>query len=257
VSVDWFTVIAQIVNFVVLLAILKFLLFDRIVAIVDERNQALESEAEAAKRARTEAEAERARAQSTREDIESSREAQIHEAKRAAEERRQSLDAQIRQEAEDKRERFRDTIRDEQREFVSELVRTSAVGVVSATRRALSDLADSEIEDRIARRLCERLRECSEDEREELQRAWFGLDTPLVVRSSWELEDDVADTIASAIRAAMGDASSMKIDFRIADDVTCGFEIVGGGYQLGWSIDSYLSEVAQRVRDVVGEQARG
>jgi hypothetical protein len=39
VLINWFTVIAQIVNFLILVVLLKYLLYDRIIKAMDERRQ--------------------------------------------------------------------------------------------------------------------------------------------------------------------------------------------------------------------------
>ena len=41
--IDWFTVVAQIVNFLVLVALLKHFLFGRLVKAIDERKKKVES----------------------------------------------------------------------------------------------------------------------------------------------------------------------------------------------------------------------
>ena len=40
--IDWFTVIAQIVNFLILMGLLKYFLYDRVIAIMDERQRKID-----------------------------------------------------------------------------------------------------------------------------------------------------------------------------------------------------------------------
>ena len=54
--IDWFTVIAQLINFTILLVALKLLLYDRIVEAMEERRRTIEEQEERAEQARREAE---------------------------------------------------------------------------------------------------------------------------------------------------------------------------------------------------------
>jgi F-type H+-transporting ATPase subunit b len=59
VLIDWFTVAAQIVNFLILMALLKYFLYDRVVKAMDEREEKIHSRLQQAESLRQEAERER------------------------------------------------------------------------------------------------------------------------------------------------------------------------------------------------------
>jgi F-type H+-transporting ATPase subunit b len=58
VLIDWFTVGAQIVNFLVLIALLKYFLYGRIIKAIDEREKKIASRLEDAEQKKKEAEQE-------------------------------------------------------------------------------------------------------------------------------------------------------------------------------------------------------
>lgn len=255
-KIDWFTVFAQIVNFLVLLAILKFLLFDRILAAVDQRKQKLASEREEARAARERAEDERARAEATRRELEETREDRLREAQAAADERRRTLEQEVRDEIEQMRERFGAMVREEQSQLVAELVRTSAHGVAVAARRALRELSSTDLEERMVDLFCDRLRHSDDQERRKLRDAWAGLDQPLVVRTSRELGAKQRDRLVAALERALteGDGAGLDLQWEVSEKLACGIEVSGAGYAVGWSIDAYLSEVEATLREALDRE---
>lgn len=258
-TIDWFTTIAQVINFLVLLAILKFLLFDRIIAAIDEREAKLNSAQEGASAAQEEASAEKERARAMRKEIETTRDERLREAREAADEHRNELESKARDEAERVRERFRASLRDEQRQLISQLVRTAAEGVTSVARHALEDLADADIEGRAVRRLCDKLSRSSSQERQSLLEAWGQLDEPLVVQSSRELSKKERKLLEDALGTAMSTESAgglrVALDYQVSDKLACGVEISGAGYTVGWSIRAYLAAVEERIQDELSEEA--
>ena len=94
--IDWFTVIAQILNFLLLVVLLKHFLYGPILAAMDTRQQTIAQQLEEAKAAKREAEheAEVHREKSLRVDID--RQALLAQAKIEAEEQRKALITQAR-----------------------------------------------------------------------------------------------------------------------------------------------------------------
>jgi F-type H+-transporting ATPase subunit b len=51
--IDWFTVVAQIINFLILVALLKHFLYGRIIKAMDQREERINSRLEEAKKKKT------------------------------------------------------------------------------------------------------------------------------------------------------------------------------------------------------------
>lgn len=86
--IDWFTVGAQIINFLILLLLLKIFLFDRVVRTMDERQEKISARFADAK----------SRARQAREKVQS-----LEDDKGALQENRQQLIAEAKEDAEAKR----------------------------------------------------------------------------------------------------------------------------------------------------------
>lgn len=259
-QIDWFTTVAQAVNFLVLLAILKFVLFDRIVASIDARRSQLNAEREDARENLTQAEREKEKAETIREELETARETHLHEAKIAAEDYRGELEEEVRLQTDRMRERFHASLRDEERQLISELVQTAAEGVAAAAERALEDLADTDLQSRIVQHFCETLSRATLEERQRLREVWGRQTEPLIVRSNREFSDREREDLRGILRAAIAveDTSgpTVPVEFEVSDDLTCGLEISGAGYTVGWSIRSYLADLEERIQKALAEEAQ-
>jgi F-type H+-transporting ATPase subunit b len=91
VLIDWFTVIAQIVNFLILAGLLKYFLFDRIAKAMEEREQTIASTLEQADETRKLAHEEVERYARMNEELEESRRRTLDEARNEADSLRKAL----------------------------------------------------------------------------------------------------------------------------------------------------------------------
>jgi len=81
VNIDLFTLVAQIVNFLILLVALKLLLYGRIVRVMDEREERIAARLNEAEQREQQAEGEKASYQEKRREVEQEREAILAEAR--------------------------------------------------------------------------------------------------------------------------------------------------------------------------------
>jgi F-type H+-transporting ATPase subunit b len=84
VLINWFTIIAQIVNFLILVILLKYLLYDRIVSAMDERERKIRERLESAEKKQEEAENRKQELQAERRSLEDQRQGILAEARKEA-----------------------------------------------------------------------------------------------------------------------------------------------------------------------------
>ncbi len=147
--IDWFTVIAQIVNFLVLVVLLKRFLFDKITRAMDERQNRIASALEDADITRELAEEEAERYRRMNQALEDDRNRILAEVKDEALSMRQRLIDDARSEVEDVKTAWRESVEREKNSFLVELRGRIGKEAVSVVRAALSDLANVELEQRI------------------------------------------------------------------------------------------------------------
>lgn len=246
--IDPFTVIVQIINFAVLLVALKFVLFDRIVRHMDERQQRLaqqreESEERLAEAAEKGRELDRRLAEFDRE-----REDLMAEAREHARQRRQELIEEARREVEAQRDRWSQALEDEQDQMLERIRSRIGEQVIELTRRALRDLADSDLQARYVEAFAGRIEGLASDERDELGR-WVAEDGKPSVVSASELDDEQREQLRTLVRELAGD--DVEPAFRRDAGLVGGIEIQASGRAFGWTVDGYLERAEESMREIM------
>src|SRR6202044_2685949 len=156
--INWFTVFAQAVNFLILVWLLKRFLYKPILNAIDEREKGIAAQL-------AQAEAKRAEAQKARDDFQHKDEAFDQERvallKKAIDEakaERQRLLDEARKDADALRTKRQEALRTEQRNLSQEISRWTQKEVFAITRKTLTDLAGASLEERMSAVFVQRLR---------------------------------------------------------------------------------------------------
>lgn len=246
--IEWYTVIFQIVNFLVLVFLLRYFLYGPIVRMMDEREQKIieREEKAAALRQEAEEEAESFRRQS--EDLRKNEESALEKARLAAEEEKASLLNNARREVEDARKRWTEAFEREKESFTVELRRRIGRQACAVARRCLEDLADLELEKIIRSRFIGKLKELPAAELKKLNEALSASDYKITVTSAFSFPDSelksLQHTLADAVKAPK---DQIKADIRVDQSLVCGLELEAGGYRVAWSVEDYLADVEEQI----------
>lgn len=243
--IDWLTVVAQIVNFLVLVWLLKRFLYQRVIDAMARREARIASRLEQARAREAEAgaQAEACREKSTR--LEQEREQRLEEAREAAHGERRRLVEEARSEVDQLRKRWVAQLRREQDDFRKGLKSELAAAVADAARGALSDLADSSLEERAVKVLLRRLESLPDEEREAL----LASPEPLRVTSAFELGEASREHLRQDLDPPGG------LEFSV--DASLGFGIVirAPDHKLEWTAASYLDELEERLAELFAAPA--
>lgn len=251
--IDWFTVVAQAVNFLILVGLLKRFLYGPIVRAIDEREQRIASQLQEAAARKAEAEEKRATFEEKNKALDEQRDALVKKAEEdASAERRRLLD-EARTAADALRARLQDAVRSEQANLSREFVRRSQDEVFAIARKALADLADMSLEERVAVVFVRRLHQLSGEDRQRLMSTASGGPMSPTVRSAFELPPAQRAAIEQAVRDIL--RSTAPVRFEVAPDVVSGVELAVPGYKVAWSIKDYLATLEDRLRTVVSTEA--
>lgn len=250
--IDPFTVIAQIVNFVILAIALKHFLYDRVIDAMDRREASIaERLSDAAQReedARHEAQAlrvERTRLDHERHDL-------IDQARHDAEEHRQRLLDEARGDVDEERRRWHRGLLAEQEELRHDLRRRTTHEVIELSRLALSDLARVRLEADVIDRALEQL-ELDDEVRGEI---FAGHDGPLTVRTAFALAHSDRHELVERLRE-MGLACDRHVRFEHDPELVLGIELRGDGTSVAWNADDYLDRLAASLDELVEPFAWG
>jgi F-type H+-transporting ATPase subunit b len=247
--IDWFTVIAQAINFLILVWLLKRFLYRPILDAIDAREKRIAAKIADADAKETEAQKQRDVYQQKNQDMDQQRSTLLNEAVEAAKaERTQLLDA-ARQDAEDLRIKLERGLRNEQHSLSDEISRRAREEIFAIARKALSDLAGVSLEQRMTEIFLDRLRDLGAKEMADMKSAFKLSRDPLLVRTAFALSDQQKEDIEKAVLEILDEKQATE--FIVDADLVSGIEISSDGRKVAWSIADYVDSLASNVDDLL------
>lgn len=247
--IDWFTVGAQALNFLVLVFLLRRFLYHPVLAAIDRREQRIKAEL-------ADAASQRAGAASERETFERNNSAFAQEraallgkatdeasveGKRLREEARAQVDAA--------RTRWQAALAHEQQALSDALIRQARAEVFAIARKALKDLATASLEAAMSAAFVGRVRAMSPEARDGFKAALAAADGPALVRSAFELPAEQHAEIQRALNETF--SADVPLRFVTALDLISGIEVSVHGQKLAWSIADYLTALERGVAEIL------
>jgi len=255
-QIDWVTVVAQILNFLVLVWLLNRVLYRPVMGALRQRSADIAARLERAETAEADAEAEKARLAAERREIDETRTELIAEAREEAEVERGRLVKEAREDVAARRRAWVADLEAEREDFLARLRARAARAFGRLARRALADLADADLADRVGAVFARRLEEADEATRDDLREAAGQGHAPRLT-----LAARPSGTTAGRLREAAAALFDGSAEIRVVTDpdLVCGAVLEVGSRRLAWTLDSYLdaleADLAEAL-DAPGEQAR-
>ena len=251
--IDWFTVGAQIVNFLILVWLLKHFLYKPILDAIDAREKRIAAELADADAKKAEAEKACTDFEAKNKAFDQQRSALLGKAADEAKAERERLLDQAKKDSESVRSDQADALRGDQIRMGSEITLLAEKEVFAIARKALTDLATVSLEERVGEVFTRRLRELDPKAKDVLGAALKNSPQPVLVRSAFETPPDQRAAIQNALNETFSQA--VRIKFEDSQDAICGIELSANGQKLEWSISSYLTELSKKVSDLVDAQS--
>ena len=250
--IDWFTVAAQVVNFLILVWLLKRFLYRPILNAIDAREKRIATQLAEAEAKKAEAQKERDAFQHKNEVFEQQRAALLSQAMDEAKaERLRLLDA-ARQEADGLRAKRQEALRSEQQSLSEALARRARDEVFAIARKTLADLAGTTLEERMTEVFLRRWRELDNAKMTELKGAFKASSGPLLVRTTFILSPAHRAAIDTAVKETLG--RETQVQFETEPDLVSGIELSTDGQKVAWSIGDYLGSLRQGVDELLKAQ---
>jgi F-type H+-transporting ATPase subunit b len=249
--IDWFTVGAQVLNFIILVWLLKRFLYKPILDAIDAREKRIAAELANAHGKETEAERERDEFRHKNDEIDRQRAGLLSQAADEAKAERQRLLQEARQAADTLTTKRMEMLRDEAHNLNQAISRRTQQEVFAVARKALMDLATTSLEERLGEVFTRRLREMSEQAKQGLAEALKAASEPALVRSVFELPAEQRATIQNALNETF--AADIPIRFETAPDLVSGIELTTNGQKVAWSIADYLTSLEKGVGELLNK----
>jgi F-type H+-transporting ATPase subunit b len=250
--IDWFTVGAQALNFLVLVWLLKRFLYQPILHAIDERERRIAAELADADAKRAEALKERDELQRKNEDLDQHRTALLKQATDEANAERDRLLDEARRAADALARKRGEALRSEAVQLNQRIGQRARQEVFAIARRVLADLATTSLEERLGEVFIRRLRELDPPARESLAEALASASGPALVRSAFDLPEEQRAAVQKALDETF--STSVQLRFETAPELVSGIELTTNGQKLAWSIAGYLSSLLEGVDELLQER---
>ena len=251
--IDWFTVLAQVVNFLILVALLRYFLYGRVLAAMDQRQQEIAALSDEAQQQLDNAGKELIAARDKNRQLDDQREQLLAGVRDEVEQHRQQLTAKVRGEVDELRERWSDAIQEETGSFLRDLRRRASEGVCAIARRALADLASVNLERQIVEHFLHRVERLEDGAQQAVIASLQEGYRVAVIQTTYTLADDLQQAITNTLQKRF--RGDVDIRFEQSDDMLCGIALQTDAHKLAWNLRDYLISLEQALQQTLEEEA--
>jgi F-type H+-transporting ATPase subunit b len=244
-SIDWFTVGAQALNFLVLVWLLRHFLYRPILRAIDAREKLIATELADAAGKKAEAKKESDEFHHKNEEFDQQRAGLLGKATEEANAERQRLLEEARKAADALAKKRGDTLRDDAQHLSQALVRRAQKEVFAIARKTLMDLATANLEERMVDVFDHRLKQMDKKARDCLAHAIETAADPALLRSTFDLPAEQQAAIRNALNETF--SANVRVRFETAPELVCGIEFTTNGQKVAWSIADYLTSLDQGI----------
>ena len=250
--IDWFTVGAQALNFLILVWLMRRFLYKPILHAIDEREKRIAKELADADAKKAEAQKERDEFQRKNEEFDQQRADLLSKATEEVKAERQRLLDEARNAADAASAKRQESLSRDAKNLNQAIGRRTQQEVFAIARQALTDLANASLEERMGEVFTRRLREMNGQAKEGLGKALKRESDPALVRSTFDLPPDQRALIQNAINETF--SADIHLRFETSPDLVSGIELSTNGQKVAWSIADYLASLEKGVGELLKEK---
>jgi len=252
--IDWFTIAAQALNFLILVWLMKRFLYKPILNAIAEREKKIAAQLADADKKKAEAQEESEEFKRKNSEFDTQRSALLTKATDEANAQRQRLLDEARSAAVALSSKRRETLRNEERALHQAIRRRTQQEVFAVARKALADLGGASLEERLSGVFLSRLRGLDGRALAELGGALKAAPEPARVRTAFDLPAEQRSAIQKALNETF--SSEVRVRFETAPDLIGGIELAANGQKVAWNIADYLASMEKGVEELLKEKDR-
>lgn len=253
-QINWFIVLAQIINFLILVWLLKRFLYKPILNAIDERENRIVSQLKDAEAKETKAKKEQREFRKKNEAFDLAKKELMDKAIAEISGEREKLLEEARDEATALRFKLEHSLKEIQENLNRDIAQKAQQEVFSIARKTLTDLASLSLEEQSAKIFIRRIDELTDDEKNQFIAAFKSGSNPVLVRSAFDLPVKQQNEIKSAVNVVLG--IETQFQFKTTPELISGIELSSNGYKLAWSISAYLDSLQKSISETIKEEPK-
>lgn len=250
--IDWFTILAQALNFLILVWLMKRFLYKPILRAIDAREKRIAAELADADAKKAEARRERDEFKHKNDKFDQQRDELLSKATDEARAERQRLLDEVRKDAVALSIKRQEALRDEEHDLHQAISRRTQQEVFAIARKALTDLAETSLEERMVDVFVHKLAGLKGEDKGLLASALKATSSPVIVRTTFDLSPAQRAATEGAVKETLGMETHVR--FETTPDLISGIELTTDGQKVAWSIADYLASLEQGVAELLQEK---
>ncbi len=252
--IDWFTFGAQVINFLVLVWLLRRFLYRPILDAIDARESRIAARVADAEARETEAQLERETFRRRNEEFDHLRAERLAQTGDEVKAERQRLMDAARQAANDLAAQRKAALERERQDLDGHITRLAGAEVFAIARQVLTDLAGASLEERMTAAFIAHLRGMGADAKRQFAEALQAAAGAVVLRSAFDLPESQRSLIRTALVGEFG--KDVPLAFETASDLVSGIELSAGGQKVSWTIAGYLVSMERQFGAILSVPVR-
>jgi F-type H+-transporting ATPase subunit b len=176
----------------------------------------------------------------------------LAQAKEDAEAHRKELTEQARHDATRLKSAWQDAIQREKAIFIKNLKTSTGTQVYAIARKALSDIADADLEDRTIQIFLSAIRGIDKKKRDELVNSIKEAGDEVIIRSAFELSPAQRQKVTRALHKHFSDAITVHYETR--SELIMGIELKVKGHKIAWTLQDYLDGLEENTLRILDKE---
>jgi F-type H+-transporting ATPase subunit b len=251
-KIDWFTVIAQAINFLILVWLLKRFLYKPILKAIDEREKKIAAQIKDADDRKAGAVKEQVDFKKRNDDFDAQKKALMDKAVADSNAQRDKLLEDAKNQANTLRSNLEKAIKEKQESDALASAAKTQEQVFTITKKALKEMASSSLEEQSVNTFIKRLHELNDDEKQKFITAFKSNTNTILVRSAFDLPAPQQSAMTDAVNETLGTKTTLQ--FTTTPDLISGIELTTNGYKLAWSFNEFLQSLQNNMAAATKEK---
>jgi F-type H+-transporting ATPase subunit b len=245
--IDWFTVFAQIVNFLALIWMLKIFLYKPILKVIADRQNEISAQLNEAKLKKVEADAEHETFRKKNVEFDQQKVEKIKKITEETEQFREKLTSEVKVDAEKQKTKWYTSLENEKDEVFHDLSNRIQTEILSIARKTIVDLSEGSLEEHIVDVFLQRVNKMTKKEKEDFI-SDLGPDS-LQIKTNSDLNEVFREKIKKTLQSVF--EKEIEVTFTASSDLIAGIELMSKGKKMSWNIADYLSSLESQINKVM------
>ena len=236
--IDWFTVFAQIINFLVLIFLLKRFLYGPITRAMEERKKKIATAIEQADNAKKKAKQYSEELALEKQNFLEAKEQKLAEVRKEIRKKQDKKLKEARLEVENLRQTWMNQLTEDKAAFLRNLKVEVTSQVMRIGEKVLRDLANEKLERQI---ITVFLKKVSKDDFFQSQ----AISGKLLIQSGFKLDNEQSEFIGRQLSECFKEAQT--IQFQVIEEIGIGIRIKAGDQKVEWNLTNYLGGLEKEI----------